>query len=443
MRRTLTVLVAASTSAVVLALVIPLALLVGRLAQDRAVTAATQQAQSVALLVATGTPSDQLGSVLAQSDQRTGLRTSVVPVQGAAIGPAIGGANLARARRGESFTQVDGEDPDGAAVYLPVAVQSGTSVVRVGVTQPVLSQGVARARVLLVTLGIGLIAFSLVAAVVLARRVSAPLVGVAEVAHDLRRGRLQRRVVPSGPPEVREVGSALNQLAGRIGELLQAEREAAADLSHRLRTPVTALRLAVDTTGDPDDRARLREHLDRLEGTVDAVVRQGRLPVTGAAGTDAGAPVVTDLSVVVAERVQFWSALAEDQDRAVRRSIAPGAQIAADPQDVVDAVDVLLDNVFAHTDPGTGFAVEVRRHRDQVELVVADDGPGLPTADQLGRGRSSAGSTGLGLDIVRRIAEATGAELRLDRDDGLATSGGEGGARVSLRWSAAADLPGH
>ncbi len=441
MRRTLTVLVAASTSAVVLALVIPLALLVGRLAQDRAVTAATQQAQSVALLVATGTPSDQLGSVLAQSDQRTGLRTSVVPAQGAAIGPTIGGANLARARLGESFTQVDGEDPDGAAVYLPVAVQSGTSVVRVGVTQPVLSQGVARARILLVALGIGLIAFSLVAAVVLARRVSAPLVGVAEVAHDLRRGRLQRRVVPSGPPEVREVGSALNQLAGRIGELLQAERDAAADLSHRLRTPVTALRLAVDTTGDPDERARLREHLDRLEGTVDAVVRQGRLPATGAALDQAGDQVVTDLSVVVSERVRFWSALAEDQDRAVRRSIDPGAQISADPQDIVDAVDVLLDNVFAHTAPGTGFAVEVRRHRDVVELVVADDGPGLPTADQLGRGRSSAGSTGLGLDIVRRIAEATGAELRLDRADASA-AGDVGGARVSLRWPAAAGRPG-
>jgi signal transduction histidine kinase len=138
--------------------------------------------------------------------------------------------------------------------------------------------------------------------------------------------------------------------------------------------------------------------------------------------------------------VRFWSALAEDQDRAVRRSIDPDAQIAADPQDIVDAVDVLLDNVFAHTEPGTGFAVEVRRHQDVVELVVADDGPGLPTADQLGRGRSSAGSTGLGLDIVRRIAEATGAELRLDRAD-ASSAGVVGGARVSLRWLAAAGRP--
>ena len=328
--------------------------------------------------------------------------------------------NLARARLGESFTQVDGEDPDGAAVYLPVAVQSGT-IGGPGGRDAAAScrKGVARARILLVALGIGLIAFSLVAAVVLARRVSAPLVGVAEVAHDLRRGQLQRRVVPGGPPEVREVGSALNQLAGRIGELLQAERDAAADLSHRLRTPVTALRLAVDTTGDPDERARLREHLDRLEGTVDAVVRQGRLPATGAAldrsrrpgghrplgrgqpnGCGSGRP---------------WPRT-RTASYAARSTPAPGSP----PTRRTSWTRWMCcwTTCLRIPTPGTGFGVEVRRRPDDVELVVADDGPGLPAADQLGRGRSSAGSTGLGLDIVRRIAEATGAELRLDRGDG-------------------------
>jgi signal transduction histidine kinase len=92
-------------------------------------------------------------------------------------------------------------------------------------------------------------------------------------------------------------------------------------------------------------------------------------------------------------------------------------------------VDVLLDNVFAHTDPGVGFGVTVRRTPGLIELVIEDDGPGLPAADQLGRGRSSAGSTGLGLDIVDRMARATGGQLQLDNGDG-------GGARVSLQWPA-------
>jgi signal transduction histidine kinase len=423
MRRNLTVLVAASTTAVVLALVIPLGLLVGRLAQDRALAAATQQAQSVALLVATATPAQELGSLLGLSDQRTGLRTSVVPAQGSAVGPAVDAGPLSRARTGQSFTRLDGEDPDGAAVYLPVAIQSGTTVIRVGVTQDALSRGVARARAALVAMGAVLVALSLAGAIVLARRVSAPLVSVADVAHDLQGGRLDRRVEPAGPPEVRQVGTALNQLAGRIGDLLQAEREAAADLSHRLRTPVTALRLAIDTTADPDERARLREHLDRLEGTVDAVVRQSRVSTADRAGT------LTDLSTLAEQRVAFWSALAEDQHRAVRRAIEAGLSVPADPQDLVDALDVVLDNVFAHTATGTGFAVTVRRTAGGVELLVEDDGPGLPDPERRGRGQSSAGSTGLGLDIVARIAEATGAQLTLG-------ASGTGGAAVSLHWPA-------
>ncbi len=429
MRRNLTLLVAATTTAVVLALVIPLALLVGRLAQDRAIAAATQQAQSVALLIAVRTPVDQLGSLLTLSDERSGLRTSVVPATGAALGPAVGATDLARARGGESFTTFSGQDGDGAAVYLPVAVAGGTSVVRVGVTPDALTDGVARARIALIALAFGLVVASLAAAVALARRITAPLVGVAEVAHDLRRGDLQRRVQPGGPPEVQEVGTALNQLAGRIGELLQAEREAAADLSHRLRTPVTALRLAVDTTADEGERARLREHVDRLEGTVDSVVRQARRPATH---SDGGA-MQADLAQIVSDRVDFWGPLAEDQHRALSVQIdQPEVLVPADPQDITDVVDVLLDNVFAHTEPGVGLAVSVRVTAGEAALVVEDEGPGLPDLEQLGRGRSGAGSTGLGLDIVGRVARATGATLDL-------AQGTRGGARVSLRWPVGRD----
>jgi signal transduction histidine kinase len=424
MRRNLTLLVAATTVAVVLALVIPLALLVGRLAQDRAVAAATQQAQSVALLIATDTPLAQLGSVISLSDERNGLRTSVVPATGPALGPAVGAADLTRARGGASYTTFTGQGDDGAAVYLPVAAQDGTSVVRVGVPRAALKQGVTRARILLVALAFGLVAASLAAAVALARRMTAPLIGVADVAHDLRRGDLHRRVQPGGPPEVQEVGTALNQLAGRIGELLQAEREAAADLSHRLRTPVTALRLAVDTTNDPSDRARLRELLDRLEGTVDTVVRQARRPVT----TAEGSPVRADLARIVTERAEFWGALAEDQRRRLTVQVEPGeVWVPADPQDITDVVDVLLDNVFAHTEPGTALAIRVRSAAHGTTLAVEDEGPGLPEPGRLGRGRSGGGSTGLGLDIAARVAQASGATLDLGATQG-------GGARVSLRW---------
>ena len=73
------------------------------------------------------------------------------------------------------------------------------------------------------------------------------------------------------------------------------------------------------------------------------------------------------------------------------------------------ASDILLGNVFAHTPEGTGFAVRLsRRAGGGAWLVIADDGPGFGDADPTLRGRSSGGSTGLGLDIARRIAEASG-----------------------------------
>ena len=100
--------------------------------------------------------------------------------------------------------------------------------------------------------------------------------------------------------------------------------------------------------------------------------------------------------------------------------------VAAD--DLATCVDNLLGNVFAHTPEGAGFAVRLsRRAAGGAWLVVADDGPGFPDADPTERGRSSGGSTGLGLDIARRIAEASGGSVTIGRS----TSGG-GAVTVGL-----------
>ena len=138
------------------------------------------------------------------------------------------------------------------------------------------------------------------------------------------------------------------------------------------------------------------------------------------AGTDASHEAETPGSAVVADRVRFWSVLAEEQGRAVAASIpatplpvpVPSAELGA-------AVDTLVGNVFAHTPPGVPFTVTVRV--DGPTLVVADRGPGFPPGfDPTARGASGAGSTGLGLDIVRRLAERCHGSLRV----GAAPEGG-------------------
>lgn len=84
--------------------------------------------------------------------------------------------------------------------------------------------------------------------------------------------------------------------------------------------------------------------------------------------------------------------------------------------DLAAALDALLGNVFRHTPEGTAFAVDVHNGEDAVIVLVSDAGPGIrdpEAAMARGRGSGSAGSTGLGLDIVRRLAESTGGDVRI------------------------------
>ena len=220
---------------------------------------------------------------------------------------------------------------------------------------------------------------------------------------------------------------ALNRLAARIIDLLHAEREAVADLSHRLRTPVTALRLDVDALPPGAERDRLVDDIGSLTRSIDAVITEARRPIRE--GVDGRC----DATAVVGSRIAFWSALAEDEERLVQTSLPTEPLIVASTAtDLAATVDALLGNVFAHTPAGTPFSVSLARHADGGVLVVADSGPGWRLAHAEARGRSGAGSTGLGLDIAARTAAASGGGLER-------TEGDDGGAVVTVRLGGVGD----
>ncbi len=412
MRRQISVLVAATTSAVILAFLIPLGLLVRTLAEDRALASASQEAQGVAALVAAVTDEDQLAQLVASVAERSRLRTTVSLPDGTQIGATLPGddaARLDRARLGEAFTS---RDPGGSArVYVPVVTDQGTAVIRSLVPGPELHRGLTAAWATIASLGLLLLTGSLLAADRLGRRVAAPITEVSLVAHRLREGEMGARAQVRGPAEVADLASSLNRLADRIGELLRIERESVADLSHRLRTPITALRLDVESVEQPEVAERLGGHVEHLQRTVDAIVKEARRPVLSSLDRSC------DAAHVVRERVEFWSALAADQGRAVAVEVPTGEVPAAlDASELADVLDVLLDNVFAHTPEGTGFEVALSHDSaGAVRLEVIDSGPGLADPSLTERGVSGAGSTGLGLDIVRRAAAAAGGELLIRR----------------------------
>jgi signal transduction histidine kinase len=409
-RRRITLLVAATTSLVLLAFLVPLALLVRDVAATRAMAATTVRAQSLAPVVATG-DRKTVDVAVQQTRSWSDYPLTVLWPDGTTTGAVVQrDSAIELAARGRSLTV----DTHGGQEIL-VAVQGGpggTAVIRSFVSSRQLRHGVAQAWTILALLGVGLLAFGLLVADRLARSLVRQITALARLSHRLSRGDLDARVTVAGPSEIRDVGAGLNHLAARIGDLLARERESAADLSHRLRTPLTALRLEAEALRDPQEAERLTNSVDALERTVTQLIKQTRQPARHrSAGCDA--------AQIVADRVAFWSVLADEQDRKVQLTVPVGpVPTAVGGEELSACIDALLGNVFAHTPEGTALTVILEGPDPAVpgapaRLIVSDDGPGFGRGDLLHRGTSTAASSGLGLDIARRTAESSGRTLRL------------------------------
>jgi signal transduction histidine kinase len=298
----------------------------------------------------------------------------------------------------------------------------GPAVISAFVPDSVLRHGVTRAWLLLGCVGLLLLVLSVAVADQLARSVVRPIKALALASDRLTAGDLSARATVAGPPEVRRAGVGLNRLAVRIGELLAHERETVADLSHRLRTPLTALRIDAESLRDGAEMERMLADVSAVERTVSGIIREARRP------SSAGVRVSCDAAEVIGECAAFWWPLAEDQDRWMTVDLAPGpVPVRVSRDDLVTCADILLENVFAHTPEGAALAVRLAPRPGGAWLIVTDNGPGFGDADPTQRGLSRAGSTGLGLDIARRIAEASGGSLVVGR-----SASGGGKVTVSL-----------
>ena len=245
MRRRLTLLVAATMCLVIVAFLIPLALLVRDVARDRALVAASTNMQGVITVVGTADP-ESLRLSVERAAAMSGQPVTVFLADGTVLGTQVPRSTAVElAARGSSLTV-----GTAAGNEIVVAVQGrpeGTAVVRTFVTADELRRGVGRAWLVLAALGVALLALGLFVADRLARTLTRPITELSRVSHRLANAELSARATPAGPPELREVAGALNHLAERIQDLLRDERERVADLSHRLRTPLTSLRLEAET----------------------------------------------------------------------------------------------------------------------------------------------------------------------------------------------------
>lgn len=311
---------------------------------------------------------------------------------------------------------VIGPDPGAGALVASVTFgQRGTARLAVpgsGVRNEKL--GVVALLGLLVGLSVGMGA---VIATVTARGLTGPLRDVADRAARLGAGDFYRVPVRYRIPELDQVAEVLDVSAAALAELVARERALVGDVSHQLRSRLTALQLRLDELAehpDPETAAEAEaalEQAERLGAVLDDLLR-----ATEEARAATAEPVA--LAELLGEVVADWRTQADADRRPLRLRAAEGLVARVTPGRLREALGVLIDNALRH---GAGVVTLSARWTgvapDRMVVVeVTDGGQGVPeelAAHVFDRGISGASSTGVGLALARALVEADGGRLEL------------------------------
>lgn len=449
MRRRILVSYLALAVVVLVALEVPLGVLVSRRERDALRAEARRDATSLAVLAAeeiehpSGHDLDRLaaryrqetGAEVAIVDRAGGPLVSLSPVEREGTTDLVDETSAARGGR----VVVGGRQDEGHPVQSAAVPVSGSDGGVVGAVLVSIRAGAADHRVRLFVVGLVALAVVVLAAVVvgsrLARSVTRPLVELESVARQLGDGSLTSRAHDAGPPELRSMAEVFNRMADRLEEMVRSQREFVADASHQLRSPLTALRLRLETVNF-DDRSIAEQ---RLNQAGDEVARLSRLVdgllVLASAEHGNSSPQPIDAARVVRERAGTWAAFAEE--RGVRL-IVTGADHVVMVAGVTGHLEQILDNLLANaievSPKEASVDITVRTNEDTIEVWVDDHGPGLDDEqrrsafDRFWQGDRATGKSGLGLAISRQLARAGGGDLTLE-------TGASGGLRARLMLS--------
>ncbi|WP_329134942.1 ATP-binding protein [Streptomyces sp. NBC_00670] len=306
-----------------------------------------------------------------------------------------------------------GSRPDGEVIHATARGEEGETV-RVEEPRSTVTREVGRTLLI-----IGLVALlAIVAAVLLAvrqaNRLASPLTDLASTAERLGSGDPRPRHKRYGVPELDRVADVLDSSAERIARMLTAERRLAADASHQLRTPLTALSMRLEEITLTDDPDTVKEEatialtqVERLTDVVERLLTNARDPRTGSA-------VSFDLDEVIQQQVAEWRPAYRSEGRAIVSSGKRHLQAVGTPGAVAQVLAALIENSLMHG--GGTVALRTRVTGNQAVIEVTDEGPGVPSdlgARIFERTISGRNSTGIGLAVARDLAEADGGRLEM------------------------------
>ncbi|MEU9185228.1 ATP-binding protein [Streptomyces sp. NPDC048484] len=306
-----------------------------------------------------------------------------------------------------------GTEPTGDVITSTRKGEEGETVIveeaRSAVTREV-------GRTLLIIAAVALLA--VIAAVLLAvrqaNRLTSPLTDLAETAERLGSGDPRPRHKRYGVPELDRVADVLDSSAERIARMLTAERRLAADASHQLRTPLTALSMRLEEITLTDDLSTVKEEaaialgqVERLTDVVERLLTNARDPRTGSA-------VTFDLDEVIKQQLAEWRPAYRNAGRAIVSSGKHHLQAVGTPGAVAQVLAALIENSLMHG--GGTVALRTRVTGNQAVIEVTDEGSGVPAdlgARIFERAISGRNSTGIGLAVARDLAEADGGRLEM------------------------------
>lgn len=437
-------------TAVVLALEIPLALNVEDRARSEFESAVLGRAAVVAaqvsdlVVAATDSPAAARDVAAAVRRARSANERIVVTDRRGRIiadtaGLAARGTAYATATRPELRTalfrgRIDtrsrfSESAGGELLLVTVPVvdrQRVAGAVRVSTPTAAIRDRVHESWLRLGAIGVGVIAVGLALAWLLASVVSRRVSRLAEAAVRVGAGDLSAQVPEEGPRELRSLAGSFNRMTHDLAASVTAQRDFVANASHQLRTPLTGLRLrleAIEGEGGAagEQAAKAQVELDRLAQLVDDLLTLERASSADRAGRR------VDVSDVARQAVDRWSASAQRSGHELRLEPGTQAYVFADPTDLADVVDNLIENALHYTPSGTEVTIAARPCNGDVTLVVADNGPGIPRADRErvferfyrgSNGSRTHPGTGLGLAIVAELVQRWGGRVRLRDAEG-------------------------
>jgi signal transduction histidine kinase len=271
----------------------------------------------------------------------------------------------------------------------------------------------------------------LVADIAIFRRALRPLREASEIAGEIGPARPGLRLPTDEiPREVRPLVSAVNQGLDRLEEAFRIQRDFTADAAHELRTPLSVLRTRLDLLNDQDASRALRRDVEGMAHIISQLLEIAELDSLVVDPKEKA-----DLRAVAAEIAEFVAplALAQGKDVALSGATEP-VWVRGNPEMLGRAIRNLAENAINHT--AAGSTVEFVVEADGT-VSILDSGPGISAEERnlifqrfWRRDRRKAGSSGLGLSIVQRIAELNSATVTVENRK-------PSGARFSLKLARA------